>query len=98
MSVKVTCISKDNGNHENPYVAIENLGWIEDGTRDTGNSTRLQMYDFVENKNGKAYVKDAQGDVAYLMGAISPRGKKYVKTVADETKADNLLKLPECAK
>jgi len=54
------------------------------------------MYDWVVNKNGKAYVKDAQGNVAYLIGAISPRGNKYVKTVADETKTDNLLKLPEC--
>ncbi len=96
MSVRITCIKKDSGNHENPYVAIESLGWTEDGTSKTGKSTRLEMYDWVVNKNGKAYVKDAQGNVAYLIGAISPRGNKYVKTVADETKTDNLLKLPEC--
>ena len=96
MSVRITCIKKDSGNHENPYVAIESLGWIEDGTSKTGNNTRLEMYDWVVNKNGRAYVKDAQGNVAYLVGAISPRSNKYVKTVADETKTDNLLKLPEC--
>jgi hypothetical protein len=96
MSVRITCITKDNGNHENPYVAIESLGWIEDGKSNSGKSTRLEMYDWVVNQNGKAYVKDAQGNVAYLIGAISPRGNKYVKTVADETKTDNLLKLSEC--
>ncbi|MEP6911859.1 MAG: DUF3892 domain-containing protein [bacterium] len=96
MSVRITCVTKDKGNHENPYVAIESLGWIEDGTLKTGNSTRLEMYDWVVNKKGKAYVKDSQGNVAYLIGAISPRGNKYVKTVSDETKTDNLLKLDEC--
>lgn len=96
MSIRVTCISKDSGNHENPYVAIEKLGWTEDGTGKTGTDTRLEMYDWVVNKNGKAYVKDSQGNVAYLIGATSPKGNKYVKTVADETKTDNLLKLNEC--
>ncbi len=96
MTIRITCITKDNGNHENPYVAIETLGWIEDGTGKTGNNTRLEMYDWVVNKNGRGYVKDAAGDVAYLIGATSARGNKYVKTVADETKEDNLLKLPEC--
>jgi len=96
MSVRITCIEKDGGNHENPYVAISHLQWIKDGTSETGRTTRVDMYDFVVNKNGQAYVKDAYGNVAYLIGAISTRGNKYVKTVADETKTDNLLKLDEC--
>lgn len=53
------------------------------------------MYDFVK-QGGKAYVKDRFGDVAYLITAITYSGTKYVKTVSDETKADNLLSLPEC--
>jgi hypothetical protein len=53
------------------------------------------MYDFVKG-GGKAYVKDRFGDVAYLIAAVTNLGTKYVKTVADETKADNLLSLPEC--
>src|SRR5437763_264214 len=97
MSVRITCITKDNGNHENPYLAIEDLGWINETTSATGRSTRIQMYDYVVNQNGKAYVKDAQDNVAYLIGATSPRGNKYVKTVADDVKSDNLLKLVECA-
>jgi hypothetical protein len=96
MPVRITCIRKDDGNHENPYVAIENLGWVNETTSKTGNNSRLEMYDWVVNEQGQAFVKDALGNVAYLIGAISPRGNKYVKTVADETKADNLLQLPEC--
>ena len=57
MAVQITCISKDSGNHENPYTAISNLGWKSDSDGSTGNSTRLEMYDFVKNKNGVAYVK-----------------------------------------
>lgn len=96
MAIRITCIKKDSGNHENPHTAISDLGWKNDATGATGNSTRLEMYDFVENEDGVAYVKDAFGNKADLIGAITPRGTKYVKTVADETKSDNLLKLPEC--
>ena len=96
MSVRITCIKKDNGYHENPHVAIESMNWINETTQKTGSNTRVQMYDWVVNEKGQAYVKDSVGNVAYLIGAISPRGTKYVKTVADETKTDNLLKLPEC--
>jgi len=96
MSVRISCIEKDGGNHENPYVAISYLQWINENTSETGRTSRVDMYDFVVNKNGQAYVRDVYGNIAYLMGAISKRGNKYVKTVADETKTDNLLKLDEC--
>ncbi|HED05340.1 MAG TPA: DUF3892 domain-containing protein [Ignavibacteria bacterium] len=97
MAVKITCISKDSGNHENPYTAISNLGWVNESTGKKGNSTRLEMYDFVENKGGDAYVKDPyDGSKVYLVGAVSSKGTKYVKTVPNDTEADNLLKLPEC--
>lgn len=95
MSVRITCITKDSGNHENPYVAISHLGWIDENTKQTGYDKRETIYDFVK-KGNIAYVKDAYGNVAILICAISSKGTKYVKTVADETKSDNLLKLPEC--
>jgi hypothetical protein len=44
---------------------------------------------------GQAYVA-AGGANAKLIGEISPRGNKFVKTVPDNTPTDNLLKLPEC--
>ena len=96
MAVRITCIKKDNGQHENPYVAIESLGWTNEANGERNRSTREQMYDFVVNQNGEAYV--TAGSVrARLIGQVSPRGTRYVKTVADSTDRDNLLKLPECA-
>lgn len=95
MAVRITCINKANGQHENPYVAISHLGWVADGTAKVGKSTREEMYDFVVNENGEAYVA-AGLTRAGLIGAISPRGTRYVKTVANNTERDNLLELPEC--
>jgi hypothetical protein len=28
MTIKITCITKSGGNHENPYEAISRLGWV----------------------------------------------------------------------
>jgi len=96
VAVRITCINKANGYHENPYVAIENLGWINEQNGETGKSSRVTMYDWIVNKGGTAYVM-AGGAKAELIGMISPHGTKYVKTRADSTDRDNLLKLPECA-
>ena len=96
MSIRITCINKAGGDHENPYVAISTLGWTNEATGATGNSTRTQMYDFLVIEKGSAYVKDGQGNTAYLQGEISAKGTKYVRTKADNVTSDNLLKLPEC--
>ena len=96
MAVKIICIKKDNGNHENPYVAITSLKWKEDGTGNEGETSRIKMYEFVEETKGVAYVVDSKGNKANLIGAISSKGNKYVKTIADDVTSDNLLKLPEC--
>ena len=96
MSIRITCIKKDSGNHENPHTAISSLGWVEDGTGQTGNSTRIEMHDWIKNKGGTAYVKDLRGDIAQLIAETTSQGTKYVKTKPDATKEDNLLKLPEC--
>lgn len=95
MSVRVRCIKKASGDHENPYVAISTIGWQNPATGESGRSTRLEMYDWVV-KGGHAYV-EASGYQARLVDAISPSGNKYVRTQSDSTQADNLLKLPECA-
>jgi hypothetical protein len=95
ISVKITCIKKDSGNHENPYIAISSLRWIEDGTQTTGDASRDDMHNWV--KGGRqAYVKDTKGDIAFLVADVSPRGTKFDKTRPDTTKADNLLSLTEC--
>lgn len=94
MAIRIVCISKDSGHHENPYVAISRLGWVSDETGEQKWSTRLQVYEWLE-RGGHAYVQVGNSK-AKLITAISPRNTKYVRTEADHTRADNLLGLPEC--
>jgi hypothetical protein len=93
MAIRATCINKAGGYHENPYVAISHLGWVNESSAETGRSTRLEMFDWV--RGGEAY-GEAGTARARVITAVSPNGTKYVKTEADRAKADNLLKLPEC--
>ena len=96
MSVRITCINKDNGNHENPHVAITDLGWINESSNETGKSTRLQVYDWIKDKNGFAYVRDSEGNQVTVGTAVTDKGTKYVRTYRDKVWTDNLLALPEC--
>ena len=95
MAIRITCINKANGQHENPYVAISHLGWVEDGSGKTGRNTREEIYNWIQNQGGDAYVQAGLAR-AKVITAVSLRGTKYVKTTADDTDRDNLLKLMEC--
>lgn len=96
MAVRITCINKDGGNHNNPHSAISKLGWVEDGTGKTGQSSRLEMYDWIKHRDGHAYVRDGNGNTARVGTAETAGGTKYVRTYRDSTWTDNLLALPEC--
>lgn len=96
MSVRITCINKSAGYHNDPDNAIERVGWIEDGTGNTGVTTRLEMYDWIKYRNGVAYVVDSRGNKAYVGARENARGTKYLQTYADQVWTDNLLALPEC--
>lgn len=90
---QVTCISKDNGHHEDLHLVISHLNWKDENGK-FWRSTRLQMVEFVE-RDGIAYVEDRFG-VAKLIVRKSSWGNKYVKTISDGRETDNLLNLPEC--
>jgi hypothetical protein len=92
MARQVTCINKDNGDHEDHYLAISHLTWHDE----TGywKSPRLEMVSYLEN-GGSAYVNDGIR-IAYLVVGKSSRGNKYVRTVPDGRENNNLLTLPEC--
>jgi hypothetical protein len=96
MAVRIICIKRDEGEHENPYVAIDHLEWVNDRININGISDRAKIYDWIKNGKGEAYIVDQFGKKSYLIPAISPQGNKYVKTVVDETVSDCLLTLPEC--
>lgn len=94
--IRITCIRKDGGYHSNPHEGITDFGWVNEETRAGGESSREQMVNFLENQNGKAYVKNSIGNIAYV-GVVTPMvGAKYLRTYADGIWTDNLLSLPEC--
>ena len=95
MAIRITCINKAGGQHLNPHHAIERLGWMEDGSGRTGISTRLEVWDWLTNKNGSAYVRDARGNSAEVRPCEHGQ-TRWVQTVADGRWSDNLLALPEC--
>lgn len=94
--VRITCIRKDGGNHQNPHEGITSFGWVNEQTRATGENTRSQMVDFLERQNGQAYVKDDFGNFVYIGVITTTWGTKYLRTFSDRTWTDNLLSLPEC--
>jgi hypothetical protein len=96
MSIRITCINKAGGYHEDPHEAISHLSWIEDGTGLASKWTRIEMYDWIHDKGGDAYVQAGTAR-AKLETRISSRGTRYVRTKPDHTTSDNLLRLPECA-
>ena len=95
MAVRILCINKADGQHENPHVGISRLGWKNEETGATGRSTRLEIYEFVK-KGGDAYVVGG-GSRARVLAEETATGTKYVRTRADSTRQDNLLRLPECS-
>lgn len=95
MSVRVTCIKKSGGYHENPHEAISTFGWTEDGTGNAGRTDRDEMWKWVTN-GGHAYVRDANGNVARVFARTNSHGTHYLQTDANGRPSDNLLKLPEC--
>lgn len=96
MSVKITCINKAFGAHADPHSAIVSLGWINDVDGKKGKSTREQLYEWLKNQNGVAYVVDQYGNKTYVFPRENVHGTKFVQTAADRVWTNNLLSLPEC--
>lgn len=96
MTIRITCINKDHGYHDNPHEAISELGWTNEATGESNRSERLTIYEWLKNKNGQAYVVDRFGNKAYVYPRENANGTKFVQTYADRVWTDNLLSLPEC--
>jgi hypothetical protein len=96
MSIRITCISKAQGFHQDPHEAISDLGWINEATKVAGRSGRVTIYNWLKDEKGQAYVVDKLGNKAYVYPRENARGTQFVQTVADRVWTDNLLALPEC--
>jgi hypothetical protein len=96
MAIRITCINKSGGYHADPHHAISHVGWMEDGTGRVGKNTRLEMYDWIKNQKGVAYVVDSRNNRAQVGTRDNANGTKFLQTYADQVWTDNLLALPEC--
>lgn len=96
MAVRIVCINKDNGDHYDPHEAVTNYGWSNEETGEQNKCTREVMVDFIENKNGEAYVVDRYGNKVYCYVRKSVGGVKFLQTYSDNRYTNNLLELPEC--
>ena len=73
--------------------AITNFKWKNDSTGATGESTKASMVDWIENKNGKAYV--GTGAARVSVGVVRPQSSApHLRTYADGEWTNNLVNLP----
>ena len=91
--IQILKVRKPSGSNGNNHEAIEKLRWIVPENGKTGVSSREAVYDWIK-AGGKAFVRDAAKDVAFVGARINARGTKYLQTYADKTWRDNLLALP----
>lgn len=76
--------------HRHEHIA--RVRWINPETNATGENSRAEMVDWIENKGGRAFVLDGPGKVA--VGVVNAR-PPYIRTHADGVWTNNLLALPE---
>jgi hypothetical protein len=97
--IEIIGIRKDNGNHHNPYEAVEAYQWKQHSTGRTDITSRdtvvRWLSDGIGGESVQAYVHRVD-PVAYCYINTSQRGKRFLQTRADATEENNLLNLPPC--
>lgn len=95
MTVKIVCINKSDGYHENPHEAISHYGWKNESSDETGISDRQSMVNWMKQGN-YAYVVDQYGQKVYCQVRVSVNGTEFLQTESDNKLTNNLLSLIEC--
>jgi len=62
MFVRITCINKDNGNHNNPNEAISHYGWVNEETGEHGDYNYKTEKKIVDGKTRYFYILDENGN------------------------------------
>ncbi len=88
MAEKVTCIVRGDKNTYSDCRCITQI------RTEGGTYSRLDAHNKVKNAPGSIYVEGG-GSTANLV-AVERGGLKYVRTAANDTTADNLLKVKDC--
>lgn len=92
MSIQITAIRLSGGtSHQH----IVRLWWTDSSSQKSGENSRAEIVGWIETENGKAYVKDSQGNQVNVGVVVPTIGSKYLRTYADGVWTDNLLALPQ---
>lgn len=95
IEIEITGIRKDNGNHDNPYEAIEAYRWVQWSTNRGGITPRQTVVKWVDDGLAVAYVQRVNPRADCFVNQ-SARGTRFLQTRPDITDQNNLLKLPSC--
>lgn len=81
MAVRITCINKSGGYHENPHEAVSAYGWKNESNGNIGKNDRESMVKWMEEEGGEAYVKDSVGNIAYCFVNQNTNGTNFCKLI-----------------
>ena len=97
MTIRIVCINKDNGNHDNPHEAISRFGYVSSSNPSIAPRRFVYRSVLVKwlNDGNQAYVTDGRL-VAYCYVRINKYGTAFVQTKSDDDWNNNLLQLEEC--
>jgi hypothetical protein len=91
MAIRFTAIRLSGGTqHEH----IVRLWWVNPADGSTGDHSRADLVDWIENRHGKAYVEDRLGHRVDVYVVRPGFGAKYLRTKSDGVWTNNLLALP----
>lgn len=97
IELEITRIKKDNGDHYDPYEAVEAYEWYQPSSSLRGVASREKMVSWLDNgyKGQKvvAYVEQVKPR-AYCYVNQHGNGPRFLQTRADAVKGNNLLELP----
>ena len=95
---QITCIRKHN--HADAFHPIRWVGGVDIPSKQSFQLTQLEVIQAIDAGN-RFFVQGDDGTTADVKVFLhfppwSPRGVRYIATVADASRRDNLLSLPEC--
>lgn len=96
MVIKITRVRSENRPTDRleAHVAMKSFVWLNEQTQQTGEATRDNMYDWIVNKKGKAYIKNqTTGENIYIFGAVTLTGQRYIRTAENGVWTDGLIDL-----
>jgi hypothetical protein len=99
IEIEINGIRKDNGNHDNPFEAVEAYRWVQHSTGKssiTGRQTVVSWLDSgIDNEQVIAFVQQSSPRANCFVNQ-SAHGTRFLQTLSDATEANNLLRLSEC--